>query len=48
MLLIDRIYRGICGKKYRYRFTRLGTPYAAPAWICSPFNYRGKAHYALK
>lgn len=44
----DRIYCGICGKKYRYKVTRLGTPYAAPIWICSTFNYRGKAYCASK
>ena len=46
--LTDRIYCGICGKKYRYKVTRLGTPYAAPVWICSTFNYRGKAYCASK
>lgn len=46
--LIDRIYCGICGKKYRYKVTRLGTPYAAPVWLCSTFNYRGKAYCASK
>ena len=46
--LTDRIYCGICGKKYRYKVTRLGTPYAAPVWLCSTFNYRGKAYCASK
>ena len=46
--LTDRIYCGVCGKKYRYKVTRLGTPYAAPVWICSTFNYRGKAYCASK
>ncbi len=46
--LTDRVYCGICGKKYRYKVTRLGTPYAAPVWICSTFNYRGKAYCASK
>ena len=26
--LTDRIYCGVCGKRYRYKVTRLGTPYA--------------------
>ena len=46
--LTDRIYCGVCGKKFRYKVTRLGTPYAAPVWICSTFNYRGKAYCASK
>ena len=46
--LTDRIYCGICGKRYRYKVTRLGTPYAAPVWLCSTFNYRGKAYCASK
>ena len=46
--LTDRIYCGICGKKYRYKVTRLGTPYAAPVWLCGTFNYRGKAYCASK
>ena len=46
--LTDRIYCGICGKKYRYKLTRMGTPYAAPVWLCSTFNYRGKAYCASK
>ena len=28
--------------------TRLGTPYAAPIWICGTFAYRGKAYCASK
>ncbi|MDO5299621.1 MAG: recombinase family protein [Clostridia bacterium] len=43
-----QIYCGICGKKYRYKITRRGTPYAAPIWICSTFNYRGKAYCASR
>ena len=31
-----------------YKVTRLGTPYAAPVWLCSTFNYRGKAYCASK
>ena len=46
--LTDRIYCGVCGKRYRYKVTRLGTPYAAPVWLCSTFNYRGKAYCASK
>ena len=26
----------------------MGTPYAAPIWICSTFNHRGKAYCASK
>ena len=48
MPLGDRIICGICGKKYRRRITRQGTPYAAPVWICATFNYRGKAFCASK
>ena len=48
MPLSDRINCGICGKKYRRKVTRLGTPYAAPVWICGTFNYRGKAYCASK
>ena len=48
MPLGDRIICGICGKKYRRRITRRGTPYAAPVWICATFNYRGKAFCASK
>lgn len=44
----DRIYCGICGKKYRRKITRMGTPYAAPVWMCSTFRYRGKAYCASK
>ena len=44
----DRIICGICGKKYRRKITRQGTPYAAPVWICATFNYRGKAFCASK
>lgn len=42
------IHCGICGKKYRHKITRMGTPYAAPVWICTTFNYRGKAYCASK
>lgn len=48
MPLGDRIICGICGKKYRRKITRRGTPYAAPVWICATFNYRGKAFCASK
>ena len=48
MPLGDRIICGICGKKYRRKMTRQGTPYAAPVWICATFNYRGKAFCASK
>ena len=48
MPLGDRIICGICGKKYRRRITRRGTPYAEPVWICTTFNYRGKAFCASK
>ena len=48
MPLGDRIFCGICGKKYRRKITRRGTPYAAPVWICATFNYRGKAFCASK
>ena len=48
MPLGDRIICGICGKKYRRKITRQGTPYAAPVWICATFNYRGKAYCASK
>ena len=48
MPLADRIHCGICGKKYRRKITRLGTPYAAPIWICGTFSYRGKACCASK
>ena len=48
MPLGDRIICGICGKKYRRKITRQGTPYAAPVWICATFNYRGKAFCASK
>ena len=44
----DRIICGICGKKYRRKITRQGTPYAAPVWICATFNYCGKAFCASK
>ena len=39
---------GICGKRYRRKITRRGTAYAAPVWICSTYNYRGKAYCASK
>lgn len=42
------IHCGICGKNYRRKITRMGTPYAAPIWICGTFLYRGKAHCASK
>jgi len=48
MPLGDHIHCGICGKKYRRKITRLGTPYAAPIWICGTFSYRGKAYCASK
>ena len=48
MPLGDRIICGICGKKYRRKITRQGTPSAAPVWICTTFNYRGKAFCASK
>ena len=48
MPLADQIHCGICGKKYRRKITRLGTPYAAPIWICGTFSYRGKAYCASK
>mgnify|MGYP005958546217 FL=1 len=48
MPLGDRIHCVICGKKYRRKITRLGTPYAAPIWICGTFSYRGKAYCASK
>ena len=48
MELNDRIHCGICGKKYRRKITRQGTPYAAPIWICGTFAYRGKAYCPSK
>ena len=39
---------GICGKRYRRKITHRGTAYAAPVWICSTYNYRGKAYCASK
>ena len=48
MALNDRIHCGICGKKYRWKITRLGTPYAAPIWICGTYSYRGKAYCPSK
>ena len=39
---------GICGKRYCRKITRRGTAYAAPVWICSTYNYRGKAYCASK
>ena len=48
MALNDRIHCGICGKKYRRKMARLGTPYAAPIWIFGTFAYRGKAYCASK
>ena len=48
MPLGARIHCGICGKKYRRKMARRGTPYAAPIWICSTFNHRGKAYCASK
>jgi len=48
MALNDRIHCGICGKKYRRKIARLGTPYAASIWICGTFAYRGKAYCPSK
>ena len=48
MELNDRIRCGICGKKYRRKIARLGTPYAAPIWICGTYSYRGRAYCASK
>lgn len=48
MELNDRIHCGICGKKYRRKMARLGTPYAAPIWICGTYSYRGKTNCASK
>lgn len=48
MELNDRIHCGICGKKYRRKMAKLGTPYAAPIWICGTYSYRGKAYCASK
>ena len=48
MELNDRIQCGICGKQYRRKMARLGTPYAAPIWICGTYSYRGKAYCASK
>ena len=48
MALNDCIHCGICGKKYRRKITRLGTPYAAPIWLCGIYSYRGKAYCASK
>ena len=39
---------GICSKRYRRKIMRRGTAYAAPVWICSTYNYRGKAYCASK
>ena len=44
----DSIHCGICGKKYRRKIARLGTPYASPIWICGTYSYRGKAYCASK
>ena len=44
----DHIHCGICGKKYRRKMARLGTPYAAPIWICGTYSYRGRAYCASK
>ena len=44
----NRIHCGICGKKYRRKIARLGTPYAAPIWICGTYSFRGKAYCASK
>ena len=48
MELNDRIHCGICGKNYRRKMARLGTPYAAPIWICGTYSYRGRAYCASK
>jgi len=48
MPLGDRIRCGICGGKYRRKMARLGTPYAAPIWICGTYSYRGRAYCASK
>ena len=48
MELNDRIHCGICGKKYRRKMARLGTPYAAPIWICGTYSYRGRAYCTSK
>ena len=48
MELNDRIHCGICGKKCRRKMAKLGTPYAAPIWICGTYSYRGKAYCASK
>ena len=48
MALNDRIHCGICGKKYRRKMARLGTPYAALIWICGTYSYRGRAYCASK
>ena len=48
MELNNRIQCGICGKKYRRKIARLGTPYAAPIWICGTYSYRGRAYCASK
>ena len=42
------IHCGICGKKYHHKIKRMGTPYAAPIWICGTFSFRGKAYCASK
>ena len=46
--MVIPIICGICGKRYRRKITRRGTAYAAPVWICSTYNYRGKAYCASK
>ena len=37
--LTDRIYCGVCGKKYRYKVTRLGTPYGVHNLNCKQRLY---------
>jgi len=42
----DRLFCGICGKRYRRKITHKGTEHEAAVWICRTFHMYGKAYCA--
>ena len=44
----DRIFCGICGKRYRRKITHKGTEHESAVWICSTFHLYGKEYCASR
>ena len=46
--ICDRMFCGICGKRYRRKITHKGKPHESAVWICRTFHLYGKEYCASK